>query len=306
MYNKLLEACQVVLILLGPLTLSGCGSAPATPTPVTGGVSQTAAPTPVATSAPTASPAPTATATPSTSGATGTVVTSIPKAGTAVPAATASTNAISIEVVGTSANHVFVAPGQTATIPFQTNPSVLVHYPYLIGSTEAGGFRPYRVEITVDPPLWQVGVGNYPNGNTLSLHLWGDTPGRFTITVAMPEKNQTVSFTLEVLPPAGPTSTPSAMPRITLNDSGQTLQLQVGQRFLLDLGTGYDWTVTVADTAIVSRVVNVLVVEGAQGIYEAKQPGRTILTATGDPPCRKAQPPCGAPSRLFKIDIVIR
>ncbi len=100
--------------------------------------------------------------------------------------------------------------------------------------------------------------------------------------------------------------TPSATRRVTLDDGGQTLQLQAGQRFLLALGTGFDWTVTVGDPYVVSRVADVPVPEGAQGIYEAKQPGRTTLTAVGDPPCRKATPPCGAPSRLFRVEIVVR
>lgn len=63
---------------------------------------------------------------------------------------------------------------------------------------------------------------------------------------------------------------------------------------------------SVADPMIVSRVVNVLVIRGAQGIYEAKQPGTTTLTATGDPPCRKVQPPCMLPSRIFRVQITVR
>ena len=82
--------------------------------------------------------------------------------------------------------------------------------------------------------------------------------------------------------------------------------LKIGQRFLLNLGSEYDWTVEVADQSIVSRVVNVTVIRGAQGLYEAKRPGQTTLTAVGDPPCRKAQPPCGAPSRMFQVQILVQ
>ncbi|HEX9015979.1 MAG TPA: hypothetical protein VF960_08290 [Chloroflexota bacterium] len=92
---------------------------------------------------------------------------------------------------------------------------------------------------------------------------------------------------------------------VTLADDGKTIALHPGDRFLLNLGDSYDWSVTVADPAVVSRVVNVLVVRGAQGIYEAGKPGATTLTATGDPPCRKAQPACGAPSRLFRVQITV-
>jgi photosystem II stability/assembly factor-like uncharacterized protein len=94
-------------------------------------------------------------------------------------------------------------------------------------------------------------------------------------------------------------------PDVTLADDGQTITLRVGQRFLLDLGAEYDWTVTVEDQAVVSRVVNVLTIRGSQGLYEAHEAGNTTLTATGDPVCRQAQPPCAAPSRAFQIEIVV-
>ncbi len=84
---------------------------------------------------------------------------------------------------------------------------------------------------------------------------------------------------------------------ITLADDGQTITLHVGERFLLELGEGYDWAVTVADESIVGRV--------AQNLYEAHQPGRTTLTARGDPLCRKVRPRCGVPSRLFRLQVVV-
>jgi hypothetical protein len=64
--------------------------------------------------------------------------------------------------------------------------------------------------------------------------------------------------------------------------------------------------VNVANPSVVSRVVNILVVQGAQGVYEAKQPGQTTLSAVGEPPCRKSTPPCMAPSRIFRMTIVVQ
>jgi carboxyl-terminal processing protease len=93
---------------------------------------------------------------------------------------------------------------------------------------------------------------------------------------------------------------------VTLDDEGQTITLKAGERFLLQLGAEYDWTVTVADQSILSRVVNVTVVRGAQGLYEAHKLGSTTLTATGDPVCRQSQPPCATPSRLFEIRVNVR
>jgi hypothetical protein len=93
---------------------------------------------------------------------------------------------------------------------------------------------------------------------------------------------------------------------ITLADDGGTIELAIGERFLLDLGPEFDWTPAIADPSIVDRVRNITVIAGAQGIYEAKAAGRTTLTATGDPPCRKSTPPCAAPSRLFTLSLIVR
>ena len=98
---------------------------------------------------------------------------------------------------------------------------------------------------------------------------------------------------------------PAPAPDVTLVDDGRTITLTVGQRFLLNLGSDYTWTVTIDDQAIASRVIGVLVIRGAQGLYEARQPGRTTLTATGDPVCRGATPPCESPSRQFRVTIVV-
>jgi hypothetical protein len=108
--------------------------------------------------------------------------------------------------------------------------------------------------------------------------------------------------------PAATTGTPvaGANATVTLNEDGQTVQMRVGDRFLLALGEGYDWTVEVADPSVLSRVIGVLTVRGSQGLYEAHKAGTTTLTATGDPPCRRAQPACAAPSRLFQVTVIVR
>ena len=93
---------------------------------------------------------------------------------------------------------------------------------------------------------------------------------------------------------------------VTLADNDKLLQLKVSQRFLLNLGDGYTWTVEVDNQAIISRVVNITVVRGAQGVYEAHAPGQATLTATGDPVCRQSKPPCGMPSRVFTLHVTVQ
>ncbi len=92
---------------------------------------------------------------------------------------------------------------------------------------------------------------------------------------------------------------------VTLDDNGGTLNLKINETFLLRLGEGYDWNITIEDMTIISRVPNVLVVRGAQGLYRAHKPGRTNMTATGDPVCRREQPPCESPTREFHIEIIV-
>ena len=93
---------------------------------------------------------------------------------------------------------------------------------------------------------------------------------------------------------------------ITLDNQGQTINMTVGQNFLLKLGEDYTWDVTVSDENVLSRVRNIAVVRGAQGIYDANQAGTATLTAAGDPVCRQAQPACGAPSIQFVITVVVK
>lgn len=93
---------------------------------------------------------------------------------------------------------------------------------------------------------------------------------------------------------------------VTLADDGSVIHLRAGDRFLLNLGMDtYGWRVTVSDESVISRVVNITVIRGALGVYEAHAAGSATLTATGDPLCRSATPPCGAPSRVFRVEIVV-
>jgi len=91
---------------------------------------------------------------------------------------------------------------------------------------------------------------------------------------------------------------------VTQADNGRTITLRVGQTFLLALGNNLDWNVTVADPTVVSRVVNVTVVRGAQGIYRANQAGQTTLTATGRPICAPNQA-CPMFIQLVKVNLAV-
>src|SRR5713226_2256398 len=90
---------------------------------------------------------------------------------------------------------------------------------------------------------------------------------------------------------------------VTLDQNNEAISLKKGESFLLKLGETHDWTVDIANQTVVSRVMNVMVVKGAQGLYQANNIGDTTLTAVGDPPCYKKIPRCLAPSIMFRLDI---
>ncbi|HEX5458006.1 MAG TPA: plastocyanin/azurin family copper-binding protein [Candidatus Nitrosotalea sp.] len=92
---------------------------------------------------------------------------------------------------------------------------------------------------------------------------------------------------------------------ITLVDNNQQIDLQKGQRMVLNLGKIYDWNVNIGNDTVISRVPNIMVMQGVQGIFEAHNVGETTLEATGDPPCLKATPRCAMPSILFQINIIV-
>jgi len=81
--------------------------------------------------------------------------------------------------------------------------------------------------------------------------------------------------------------------------------MSVGESFLLQLEEDNNWEVQVADMNIVSRKMGVMVIRGAQGIFEARAAGKTELTATGTPNCAEGTP-CPAIARLFRLTIEVR
>jgi len=103
-----------------------------------------------------------------------------------------------------------------------------------------------------------------------------------------------------------PVSDSAGSSEIGFNDNGKTFHFHVGDSFLLNLGADvYDWSVTVDNQDVFRMKMGVMVIKGAQGIFEALQPGTATLTAGGDPRCRQVVPPCGMPTILFRVTLVV-
>ena len=94
---------------------------------------------------------------------------------------------------------------------------------------------------------------------------------------------------------------------ITLADNGKTFTLHPGESFLLNLGMDtFDWTVDIDNPNVLGRVKDVMVIRGAQGIYEANSLGQASLTAIGNPLCRNSVPACEMPSIMFRITVIVQ
>jgi len=107
--------------------------------------------------------------------------------------------------------------------------------------------------------------------------------------------------------PAQPLSTAGSTPiQVTLADQGRTIAMQVGERFLLNLEGGDAWIIEIANQAVLSPVTGMPVPQGTQGLFGALASGRTTLSATNEPACRKARPPCMLPTRAFQVEVVVR
>ena len=107
------------------------------------------------------------------------------------------------------------------------------------------------------------------------------------------------------VPPLG--SSPIPENGITLGDNGKIFTMNVGDSVLVNLGIDvYEWEVMVDNPDILRMKIGVMVIRGAQGIYDAIAPGATTLTASGNPLCLQSTPPCAMPSIFFTVTIIVQ
>jgi hypothetical protein len=97
-------------------------------------------------------------------------------------------------------------------------------------------------------------------------------------------------------------SGPESPVKVTLDDNGKTLNMRVGESFLLDFGEIYTWEFSLSDQNGLKQTPDA----GATSLYQALQPGTVTLSGVGDPLCRQSQPACGMPSILFTLTVVIK
>ncbi|RPJ51911.1 MAG: hypothetical protein EHM21_01550 [Chloroflexi bacterium] len=115
-----------------------------------------------------------------------------------------------------------------------------------------------------------------------------------------------------VPPTPAPTTTPNLDPDdyfggmvVSLDEVGQTIPLRVTQNFLLSLGSDYTWRISIDPSWVASQNMKITPLPGEQGVFIARQRGKAVLRAEGEPACRQAQPPCERPNVVFMINIIV-
>lgn len=68
---------------------------------------------------------------------------------------------------------------------------------------------------------------------------------------------------------------------LTKDNSGQTINMKVGQKLVVKLGSETDWKIDVTPTFILSQVDGTTLNPDEQGVFEAKMNGQATVQATG-------------------------
>ncbi len=147
-------------------------------------------------------------------------------------------------------------------------------------------------------------AGETSGGSTLPL-------GCFVATAAQESGSQEFSApsrSLPAIPP--PTSEASGSvlvsPKVVgEEDNGDTVNLQVGQSFVLELPS-VQWCVTITDPAVLAQE-NVSAASGIQGTFKAMAVGSSELIAVGHfPPCEPSPRVCFLPTiPVLRITVVV-
>ncbi len=84
----------------------------------------------------------------------------------------------------------------------------------------------------------------------------------------------------------------------TMADNGKTFVMNVGDSLRLNLDLSYGWSAF--------SISNPAVLAGAQDRLFALEAGTATLTTTGNPECLNFTPPCGMPSILYSIIVIVQ
>jgi hypothetical protein len=146
------------------------------------------------------------------------------------------------------------------------------------------------------------------SGSSATSDSTANGPSEITVSTSIPVESGPLN---QITPaPALDTSIEPAFAAgkkiITLAEKGKTMTLATGESFLLKLDQAYTWEISLSNQTVISRLEESTPTLEIQGVYEALKAGIVTLEATGDPLCRQSKHPCGRPSILFEITIVVK
>lgn len=104
---------------------------------------------------------------------------------------------------------------------------------------------------------------------------------------------QSILMTFQFMAPPQPVTHEATV----MVDNGKTVVMNVGDKLRINLDYAYGWSTT--------SDFNSAVLMGAADGYFAIASGTTTLTLTGNPECLNLTPPCGLPSVMFTITVVV-
>lgn len=113
------------------------------------------------------------------------------------------------------------------------------------------------------------------------------------------------------VPTPNATASAAEIVEVSEADSGRTIVLRRGDFLVVTLhgSAGFPWTVPASnDSNVLPRVGHTTANGGDTQVakFVAERTGDATVSATQDPTCRDATPPCAAPSRAFEITVDIR
>lgn len=192
-------------------------------------------------------------------------------------------------------------PGKAATGTTVASPSVLA-------STMPAPVPPGLLESPATAP--SAGVGTSASGQqTAAAEPAATAPGPAvapaSILVVPPPRHATAPPVPRSTPTATPIAAATGTVVVTLAQGGGTVGLGVGQHLELQLGTAYQWSISVTGSGVLAAV-QAPVPTGVQGLWVAARPGTASIRAVGNPLCLQAKPPCGIASREFTLTAVVR
>jgi hypothetical protein len=84
----------------------------------------------------------------------------------------------------------------------------------------------------------------------------------------------------------------------SMADNGKTFVMKIGDKLKINLDYSYIWSLT--------SISNPAVIAGAGDGYFAFTSGSATLSITGNPECLNLTPPCGMPSILYTITVIVQ